>query len=118
MAVGDALGLGLLVGEAVGEGEGCPDGLGEADGVTCGVAVELLDGGGVTLGGGPTLRFGRTLPMRGRSVCGPPKGAFWLGEDTTNAITAAAAASPVTPSGTAIARLRSGHSPVFWGERA
>jgi hypothetical protein len=120
--------LGLLVGAGVGDavgdavGEGCPEGLGDADGVTCGLGVALLDGegegDGVTFGSGPTLRFGTMLPMRGRSACGPAKGAFWLGEDTTSATTAAAAASPVSPSGTAIGRLRSGRAPVFCGDRA
>ena len=44
---------------------------------------------GVTSGSGPILRLGTTFPMRGRSACGPPNGAFSLGETTTSAIAAA-----------------------------
>jgi len=102
----------------VGDADGDADALGDADGLDCALGVALADGDGVTAGSGPTLRFGATLPMRGRSNCGPPNGEFWLGEETTRATTAAAAARPVTPSGSAIGRLRWGRSPVFCGERA
>ena len=43
--------------------------------------------------------------MRGRSVWGPPNGAFVLGEDATSATTTAAAASPVSANGSASGRL-------------
>ncbi|HEV3273910.1 MAG TPA: hypothetical protein VG299_03510, partial [Candidatus Dormibacteraeota bacterium] len=95
--VGAGVAVGAGVRDADGDAVGDPDALGEADGL----GVALLEGSadGVTCGIGPNLTAGTTLPIRGRSACGPPNGAFSLGDETTSTAATPTAASPVNPSG-------------------
>jgi hypothetical protein len=120
VAVGAADGVAVGAEDGDGDAEGCVDGLAEAVGLGCvlGLALTLGEGDGVTVETGPILRPGTMVPMRGRSLCGPPNGALPLGAAITRAPTTAKAASPVNTSGTATGRLRSGRSPVFCGDRA